>query len=338
VGRLALLGLCLVSLGCRVHFDAVPGDGGEDTDPTLAHVELAEGWSVAVYRDFSDEFTYVAADFVDTDETYDNQPGTIGFLSAPFPEEMVVASGRSLLELSPTLYRERTYGQHLPDSATLPDTVRCPQFVANLDGSPGILVSSSSRNGGDGTFIIAPDFSIAVDKVVNNVRCAIWDASGTFDSRGTPEAYLAASNGIIRRSDNAVVINNQDHEQIKLTPDGSAILGARYDSTDTTMNLISMASGGHAETMLAHATDLRIGPGNIPGTNGAVITELDTLFTIGDGSISQVAHSADANYAWFSLGTPPAGHPLELEPNGTIYVVESNRTDDVDRILVLTKN
>ncbi|HEY4177166.1 MAG TPA: hypothetical protein VGM90_10055 [Kofleriaceae bacterium] len=341
MGRFALVALWVASLGCRAHFDELPptdGGGSEgEVDPSLAHVNLAAGWKIRVYRDFSEQFTYDATDFVDGTETYDNQPSTLEFLSAPFPDELVVSAGRSLLELTDTAYRNRTYGSHAPDTAGLPDSLRCPQLVADLNGMPGILVSSSSLSNGDGTFIVRSDFGITLDKTVNNTRCAIWDADGTFDGRGTAEAYLATNVGLQRRSD-GVNINTADHETIAFNPSRTEMIVSRYDATGEMMDLISIASGGHAETMLAHSTfNVSVGSGALAGTNGWATIDLQKLYTIGDGTLTLVAESTDADWLLHAVGTPPAGHVLDVTPNGTAYLVESNRTLDIDRILLLEK-
>jgi hypothetical protein len=58
--------ILIALVGCRLRF-------GEETDAHLAdaelpHIQTAPGWSVRVFADFSDSFTYASADFIDGPE------------------------------------------------------------------------------------------------------------------------------------------------------------------------------------------------------------------------------------------------------------------------------
>ena len=96
------IGLVLVS-GCgRSQYRVIEGDAGLDAstvEESLAHIELGEGWTVEVWRDFSDDFEYVVEDWVDDTSTYDNAPASVFELKSPFDPGIGITTGRGIVEL-----------------------------------------------------------------------------------------------------------------------------------------------------------------------------------------------------------------------------------------------
>ena len=302
-------------------------DGAVDTAvdaAPLQHVQLAAGWSAAVFQDFSAEHVYKANDFVDGTEQYDNQPEDVFALYAPFPAVLAITAGRSVIELNGTSFVAHDYGQHAPNTAGRPDNIGGGTFAAGLGV---VLVASSSANAGDGTYEIAPDWAISGDVTLNNVRGVMWDRNGAFDARGSAEGYLGTQANVVRRSDGVAVATGDTRtmvvigSQLWLTRDGGA-----------TERLIRVASLTHAETVIAESATIRIGDGAPPGYVGwAIVDGRQVMGIRSNGQLDMIAEHSDPEYVWHAVTSPEASHPLA----GRAYLLESNRTRDIDRIIAL---
>jgi hypothetical protein len=323
--------LVITVAGCRFGF----GEAPDAPVSTVDHVVMAPGWSVAVYRDFSALHDYRDADFIDSDETYSNVPDRMIALSAPYPEELLVAAGRVAIELTDTAFVAHDFGQHLPDTPGTADALSCVRFVPDKGGVPTLLVSSSSRNTGDGVYTLPPSWVLAPELSTNNVRCAIWDEQGRFDARGTPEGYLSTSSGITRQSD-LQPIDFMDSRSLRLLD--PHLLVVRYAS-DTDMRLVRITSSTHAELELAQATSIELGDGAPPdGGLAWVLLDLQRLTSITpSGPLTEIARTSDPAFTWQAAVTPPAGHALATAPV-IVYVLENSRALDLDRVLVLTRD
>lgn len=324
-----LLGVLLVA-GCgRVGFDARGHADDPDANP-LPHVTLEPGWSAGVFHDFSAKHDYRAVDFVDGNEMYDNAPSSLFVLHAPFPQVLGMTAGRVFVELGATTYVAHDYGRHAPNTAGLPDELRGGTFVDSLDNlGPVVLLASSSDNGGDGTYRVKPDYSIATDLVANNTRGIVWDGAGAFDARGTPDGYLLTSFSLTRRSD----VTTQAPGDVKTGRIvDSDLLVTRTVVIDVDERLVRIASATHAETELHTATAIELGEGSPPSPYFAyAIADRRRLMMFGPDGPRTVAE-VPAGYTLEAATAPPSGHPLA----GAVYVLEANRALDLDRVLVLT--
>jgi hypothetical protein len=306
--------------------DAPPPD--DDAPPDLfAHV--ATDLDVALFQDFSAPFTYDPLDFPETSETFDNQPSWLFALQAPFPAALGVVAGRQILVLSGSTYEEHDFGQHPPNQAELPDHLTGAMFVASLDGEPVIYASSSSQNAGDGSFLITPAWTISREQVTNNVRGVLFDAAGAFDGVAAPEGYLGSQLGIVKRSTNTAIITG-DNQNLVLVDDDLLVTRHLVDRVE----LRRITSVTHAETLLASSTRIRLGEGAPPAgaIAWALVDNARLALVRADGELDVIAETTDPAFAWHAVAVPPAGHPQA----GRIYVIESNRDRDIDRILSLS--
>jgi hypothetical protein len=212
-----------------------------------------------------------------------------------------------------------------------PDHLTGAMFVVDLDAAgPALVVSSASEDAGDGSFKITPQWAVSIDLSFNNTRCVLQDGPGGFDAQMSAQRYLGAQNGLIRRSDSAVIAPG-DVRSMRVV--GNDMYITRFVTATMTEQLVRIASGVHTETMLAERTRMRILEGEPPmGYVAWAIIDFKQLARIAaDGKIEVVAETTDPSYAWTGGVAPPAGHPLI----GRIYVLESNRALEVDRVLAI---
>ena len=312
--------------------DGPSGDGG---DP-LAHVDVASGWTAGVAHDFSADHVYNPAELVDGTVTHGNEPDGLFFVRAPYPDALLVTAGRQLLELGAGgSYTVRDFTHAMPNQPGLPDQIRVGTWVPDfLAAGPTILVSSSSEDGGDGVFRITPSWVSSSDRNVNNTRSILWDATGAFDDIGGPEGYLGTQYGIIRRSESPTQLIPGDTQTMHLV--GPNLLVSRRVSP-TSFSLVLIASGAHTETMLAERGEIRIGEGDPPPPFLAwvVLDQRQLALVDPSGELVVIAETLDPAYAWRIPGAPPDGHPF-AGPTPRVYLVENNRTLDLDRVLVFT--
>jgi hypothetical protein len=311
--------------------DAAP----PDAPPVLGHVRGAPGWSARVFQDFSGRFKYVMTDFVDVDETYDNQPDSMFVLEPPFAEALAVLAGRVVIELTGSKYTPHDFGAHAPNTAGLPDHLRGGTYVPALGlGGAALLLSSSSRITGDGTFRVTPAWAISSDRTTNNTRAILWDAAGRFDGGAAPEGYLGTMGGVVRRSTGSTgaAIIAGDTKTMHLS--GVNLLLTRQLATS--VQLIEVATGTHAETILAERTmiELADGPAPAPHRAWAILDRAQLVLVHGDGTLETVAESTDAAYTWEAAAAAAPPHPL-AGAGPTVYLIESNRALDVDRVLAI---
>jgi hypothetical protein len=315
--------------------DAAPSDALPDA-PVLGHVRGASGWSARVFQDFSGRFKYVLNDFVDGDEMYDNQPDSMFVLEPPFAEALAVLAGRVVIELTGEKYAAHDFGAHAPNTAGVPDHLRGGTYVPALgSGGAALLLSSSSRNaGGDGTFRVTPAWAISSDRTTNNTRAILWDPAGLFDSVAAPEGYLGTSVGVVRRSTGSAgaPIIAGDTKTLHLS--GANLLLTRQLATS--VQLIEVATGTHAETILAERTmiELADGPAPAPHRAWAILDRAQLVLVRGDGTLETVAESTDAAYSWEAAAAAAPPHPL-AGAGPTVYIVEGNRALDIDRVLAI---
>jgi hypothetical protein len=341
VARVALAGLVTAACGGGGGGSTDAGGGGDGprgdgSGGPLGYVDVAAGWTVGVAHDFSADHVYNPAELVDGAVTHGNEPEGLFFARAPYPEALLVIAGRQLLELGAGgSYTVRDFTHDMPDQPDLPDAMRVGTWVPDfLSAGPTILVSSSSENAGDGVFQISTSWVSARDRNVNNTRAILWDATGAFDDVGGPEGYLGTQYGLIRRSASPTVLIPGDHQTMHLV--GPNLLVSRRLST-TSFGLVLIASGAHTETMLAERGELRIGEGDPPPPFLAwvVIDRRQLALVDPSGELVVIGETQDPGYTWRFAAAPPDEHPF-AGPTPRVYVIENNRTLDIDRVLVFT--
>lgn len=324
--------------GVPVGWDSGPHDeAGPDGPPgLLPHVRLAAGWSARVFHDFSAQFTYVPIDFVDGTEMYSNQPDHMFVLRPPFAEALAVVAGRVVIELTAATYTPHDFGQHAPNTAGLPDHLRGGTYVPDLDGGgPAVLLSSSSANAGDGTFRVTPAWAISSDRTTNNTRAILWDPAGAFDGVAMAEGYLGTMGGVVRRSAGSmgVPIIPGDNKTLHLS--GPNLLLTREAAT--TVQLVEVASGMHTEKVLAERGFIELGEGPAPAPHPAwVILDSRQLALLrADGSLETVAESTNGAYRWQAAAVAAPPHALAGTGGPIIYLLEGNRTLEIDRVIAI---
>ena len=318
------------------------GRGGFDEldaiDATeLAHVTVAPGWTKAVYVDFSADFTYNLADFIDGDAgefTVDNQPRGIAVLGAPFAEILAIGAGRSIIELSTTRYIAHDFGMHPPNGSPA-DDFSGMAFVADIPSvGPRIVVGSSSPGGGDGIYHVNVMWSIARDMTNNNVRAFMWDTAGAVV--GTPDNFVGTGGGMVRRSNMAVSVLAGDIRSLVTIP-GGVVVARELVENDVRLIRASWTGTVFTEAELAVHQSIVFANGDRPSTAlaWAVFDRASLVEVAADGTASPIATSDDPAFTWADATVPVIGHALA--PARSIYVLESNRALDVDRVLVFTQ-
>jgi hypothetical protein len=313
--------------------DAGPPDAPPDA-PVLDHVRGVPGWSARVFQDFSGRFKYVPIDFVDGIEMYDNQPDDMFVLEPPFAEALAVLAGRVVIELTGSKYTAHDFGAHAPDTAGRPDNLSGGTYVPALGGTAALLLSSSSRSTGDGTFRVTPAWAISGDRTTNNTRAILWDPAGVFDSMAAPEGYLGTMDGVVRRSTGSAgtPIIGGDTKSLHLS--GVNLLLTRQLATS--VQLIEVATVTHAEKILAERTMIELGSGPAPAPHPAwaILDRAQLVLVHGDGTLETVAESTDPAYTWEAAAAAAPPHPL-AGAGPTVYIIESNRALDIDRVLAI---
>ena len=298
----------------------------------FSYIAFKPGYSAAVFQDFSSNFTYVALDWQEATEVYDNQPDYLFTLDTPFPRGLGVIAGREIFTLTAAGEPEaHDYGNHQPNVGMgQADNLTGAAFVSDLDGNgPALLVSSSSEDGGDGSFRINVQWNIALDLTVNNTRFIYPTPAGTFDSLIIPTRYLGTQMGIVRRSDGFLIAPG-DTRTMRLV--GNDLYVTRL--AGTMEQIVRIKSLTHAETMVAQRERFRLAEGAPPigAVAWAVIDDKQLAIVRANGTVDVVAEITDPTYSWYAAVIPPAGHPLA----GRLYLLESNRTRDLDRVLAIT--
>ncbi|HEY5920533.1 MAG TPA: hypothetical protein VIV11_02630 [Kofleriaceae bacterium] len=327
----------LALVGCRFGFDSDGAPDASDGRNDLPHID-ATGWSVSVFADLSSTLTYVPVDFVDGTEMYDNMPIGLFVLRPPYQEVLGVIAGREVYEVGATTIVAHDFGNHAPDDPQLPDQIIdglwSPRFAG---GNPTVLLTSSSAGAGDGLFAISTQWISSRAATTNNTRAVTWDDSGAFDARGTPEAYLGANSGVFRNSDQVQVIGG---DTVAVKAIGDQLLIVRRIAVDADERIIlvsSMSAGMYPQVQLAQYAVARLGDGAppAPAIAWAVADGNQLLAVNASGAPTVVASSSDPDFKWRDAATPPAGHALASHPN-IVYVLETNRVLDIDRVLVFT--
>ncbi len=335
---------CLVLLACgRLGYDATDNSAVEDAaspadDASVAqHAQLLPGWTVKVWRDFSEQVDYNAQDLIDGDQIFGNAPGGLFLLSPPFEDGFGVFFGRELLQLpaegTSTL---RDYRPAAVNGSALPDHMTDALQVSPWRGTENsILITSTSDKGGDGVYQIALDWSMSRAQNYNNVRTVAFDPNGNFDDLGQPEVYYGAMDGLQRFAEpNPVEIAVGDAVRIAFEP-GNRLLVVRRFSDLGTMTASSIESGTHNEALWydAPGNNLQIVRGTVAQASATFIRDRNELVELSQSSPEQViASSSDPDWRWMAALKVSTG-PLAFDG---FYLLEHNPGLDLERILLLS--
>jgi hypothetical protein len=310
-------------------------DASANPNPELPYIELAPGWSAAVFNDFSDEHSYIDIDLVDPPEMYSNAPASLFVMSSPYPSALAVVAGRDVIELTSS-----TYAIHHVGATTTPNQTGVPDELTNGVFVPGatpyVLLSSSSATLGDGTFRMTTQWQVSSDTSTNNTRCVAVDATGSFDAgtAAVPEVYYGSDSGVWRRSTQSQLFVG-DSKTLKAAGGSLLVTRAIGPGDQRLVKVDSFTAGMYPETELARSSLIELGEGEPPGGIGWAVFDSSRLVSVTATGVVEIARTSDASFNWEAAATPPAGHALATAQN-IVYVLESNRTLDTDRILVLT--
>jgi hypothetical protein len=342
--RFAILTFALLCAGCgRVGFvtstDATDhGDGDSDS-----HLHTAGGWSIAQLVDLGAGFSYVQQDFMDGQgaEVRDNAPSYVAALYLPFTAELAVIAGRSVIEVPADGHlTNHDYRPTTPDGDG-PDAPGRMTYADFKNGDAALWLGSSSKDGGDGLYRIASDWTMQGIHVVNNVTlnnvyALVFDAGGSFDAQQAPSLYFATEQKLERQT---AAATTQVNTALPLSVDDLAVVGnALYFTAEvqTEVELDRLGPGtSYLQNQLSSATsaDLTLAEG--PADAGLFAIRNDAALVTVDpasGTFTQVAWSDDPAWVWRAACVPRAPHRLA----GRVIVIESNRVLDRDRLLVIT--
>jgi hypothetical protein len=300
---------------------------------SLAHVQLASGWTATLLVDLTGIVPYNADDFDDgSNEVLDNAPITVATLYAPFAASLAVSAGRDVIELAsdgtPTVH---DYRPATPDTAG-PDQCAHMAFGDTPDVGAQLWIGASSQGQGDGVYRVDPaTWEITRDAMNNNVNGLAWDSQGAYDAFGTPAMYFVDTSNLWRRdgsgSATSIVFENDTMDTLVVT--ASAI----YVENDlTTDEIDTVASGTHALATLATSSAFHVvEEGPLAATSVIAIANTTTLASYADDAVTPIASSTDPSWVWQSASAPQPPHPLA----GGYVVLESNRTLDRDDLVYI---
>ena len=330
--RWLVLVVCVAACGRR---DFNELNDGVVADAIADHFQVAPGWQLSVLVDFSGVVPYEPNDFMDgTNEVLDNGPVAIAALYPPFTAELVVSCGRSLVEVN----ADKTTAVHdyrpaVPDT-TGPDEIYRMSFGAPSDTGAQLFVASASQGQGDGLFTISPSWQLVRDNTNNNAGGVTYDPTGAFDSIGVPTIYFIDSNGIERRT--AAMAQTNIYLNTSNTYDNLVFSDTALFLVDdpTTASLDRVFATTHVLQVIATSSAFTTFEGGSPSSTSIAAIRDSATFAIyaNDGTFIDIASSTDPAWVWVQGSAPQAPNALA----NSYVVIESNRTLDRDRLLVIT--
>ena len=327
------LALAVLAVGCRHGFDVV-ADGGRDAD--ASHYVVAPGWSISVLVDLSGVVPYRPNDYMDgTNEVLDNAPYAVAALYAPFVGELAVAAGRSVIEVRPDATTAvHDYRPAVPDT-TGPDSIYRLTFGSPPDVGPALWLAAPSQLAGDGLYQVSPTWQLTRDNSHNNVAGVGFDATGAFDSRPLPTIYYTDMSGLWRRDSattrTLIVAGADDLDGVAVT--ATALFTAHTPATGPN-DIYRIFATTHATQTVATASTYAVAEaGPLASTSIAAIRDgVALVIYANDGTSVVGAASTDPAWKWIYASAPQPPHRLA----GSYVVLESNRTLNRDRLLLVT--
>jgi hypothetical protein len=327
--------------------DATAGSTGGDPGVIEVEGEILEvdpGWAAGVFRDFSVDFVFDADAYFDDPYTFNNAPQSMFVLRAPFAAGLGIITVHTVIELSAEQgFAERFYFGATPDG---PDALWQAVDCAGWNGiEAGYCLNSGSQGGGDGLFLISPDWSMSVIEVINNCNYIGFDPQGKFDETNVPSLYYGTPTSLVRHP-STVLVSARTQPRFVLEDGRLAFIldDARVQ------RLMLMESITHVQSVVTseplpelpiarqNAGALRIATGDLsalPGSMYFLRRASELVELAGDGTTRTVARSQSGqDWRWASVVVPEPGHPLSTD-GPTFYLLEANRTDDRDRVIWL---
>jgi hypothetical protein len=332
VRRAPLFVLVAVSCG-RSGFDPLRDAATPTQDASLAHVQLASGWTATLLVDLTGIVPYRADDFDDgSNEVLDNAPIAVATLYAPFAASLAVSAGRDVIELAsdgtPTVH---DYRPAAPDT-TGPDQCAHLAFGATPDVGAQLWIGASSQGNGDGLYRVDPaTWDITRDAPNNNVNGIAWDRTGAYDATGTPAMYFVDQSFLYRRdgSGSATSLVAEANTMDTLVVSATTIFVENELAQD---EIDTVATGTHALATLAMASAFHVvEEGPLSATSVIAIANTSMLASYDADAVTPIASSTDPNWGWQSASAPQPPHPLA----GGYVVLESNRALDRDDLVYI---
>lgn len=275
-----------------------------------------------VFADFSSSFTYRSDDFIDGAAVNDNVPRSLCVLDPAFGSPLAVIAGRALIELSPPAAPVTHDFTPAAPNTTGPDELVSCRAVTVEGVGPAAWLAAGSLTGGDGLYILRPDWSLERANTANNVGGLMFDAAGTFT--GTPD-LLYASDGVIyaRPAETMVRSIGMRLGDMATTRSGDHV-GFMFDDSFTPFVLATFSATTLASTTLASfATEARIAVDTVapaPYLAYGVVERRELVGFLADGTTVTLASSPDTASQWQAVAIPSAPHPLA----GRVFVLEVN--------------
>jgi hypothetical protein len=312
------------------------GGSGADGPEVPEDVWTAADWRVEVYRDLTADFPFVEQEFLDQ-EWSSNEPTKLTLLDAPFAPGLAVLAGRHVLALGVAGdvvahdFTPPAINGVGPDS--LVDAVVIPSFEG---GGARLLAGAASWNGGDGVYVIDTDWSLVRLNAKNNIDAVAADPAGRFGQTQVAQLLYSGWDTGIWRYPSDVQVVTRHCLSMRLLPNGSVLCRAPTTDTETALLEVS-SSGSEREVLPAATTELSVVPGSTPQLDAyayLLLANRDFVAITAEGTTTQIASSSDTNWRWTSALIVSPDHPLG-GARGAVYVLESNRTLNRDRVLVL---
>jgi hypothetical protein len=311
------------------------GEGTGDAPGTLdLHLRVASGGSIAPLVDLTGVVPYNPADFVDgSTEVRANDPSYLAALYRPFGASLAVIAGRSVIEIAAdggTVVH--AYRPAVPDT-TGPDAPGRATFANLGAGKVGLWLTSSSMSGGDGLYLIAPDWSIAAVDITNNTYPLALDPTGGYDRQGVAAMYFGARTTLERETGTTPApVGPLPGVVDDLAALGDALFMTVEDGDQIALDRVGPGPG-YLATQLMASTDMTLAEGSTEAGLFGIHDDFELVsISPSDGALTPIAWTDDRGWVWRSVSAPRAGHPLA----GDLIVLESNRTLGRDRLLRIT--
>ncbi len=316
---------------------AVVGDASGSATIAGEDFTAAEDWQVRLFWDFSDDFIFDAADYVDGTNVESNRPVELHYLLPPFSDGFVVVAGRQFLEMP--------VGGQLVDHDLTPEggdgSLRAdgPTDITlgwRSDTDASLYVSSASANSGDGLYQINRNWQMSKIASRNNCDAVVVAPANTFDDLPAEAHYVSCGSGTSR--DDELTFSSAHFFDLELLPNFD-LLGSSLTSDRQVLSRIRNGTHVIGQFTNITGTTVSIVSGDtaaLPGFAYVIINKSQLWEVYSDGSYRILAQSQSADWRWQSATVPPTAHPTGAD-GPVIVLLESNRTLDVDRLVVFSK-
>jgi len=339
---------CNPDTGCQ-NLPGTPGSlPGED-------VTVASEWTVELWSDFSDRYTYIPDQYDDDGVAlFSNRPHHLFLIEEPFDPGLGLLATWEIWELrEPDVIVEHDSYFRAVSSSAGPDAFFDAEFCgAYMAPAAGICVGVGSQNSGDGIFRIELDWSITQVSSVNNVGDLAFDETGAFDGSGVPTLFWAGPDGLRRFGESVFYSGMLNGAFTEILPNGD-IFTMHTDRSTGERRLVRVEPITYAETTFLSTFDggpdinvqnagvYRVVGGDIsdlPAYAYAIIGQGTLVSFDAAGAMSVVAETDPmGDWIWAHAVVAPASHTL-AQGGPTFYVYEFDPTTETNRVFRLTPN